>query len=76
MAGNVWEWVNDRYNKSYYKRAPDRNPRGPDAGSRRVLRGGSWSYIDTGIFRAAFRIGNDPNNRNDNRGFRCAKASG
>jgi formylglycine-generating enzyme required for sulfatase activity len=40
MAGNVWEWCWDWYNS--YLEAEQRNPRGPDAGSSRVLRGGSW----------------------------------
>ena len=76
MAGNVWEWVNDRYGKDYYRNAPERNPKGPDAGSRRVLRGGSWSDIDAWVFRAAFRVRINPITRYLVRGFRCAKASG
>jgi len=76
MAGNVWEWVNDRYGKDYYRNAPERNPKGPDAGSWRVLRGGSWSDIDAWVFRAAFRVRINPITRYLVRGFRCAKVSG
>lgn len=42
MGGNVWEWVSDRYSESYYQQGVYKNPRGPDTGSNRVIRGGSW----------------------------------
>ena len=43
MSGNVEEWVSDYYNKSYDEKAILINPQGPKTGSRRVLRGGSFS---------------------------------
>jgi acetoin utilization deacetylase AcuC-like enzyme/formylglycine-generating enzyme required for sulfatase activity len=43
MHGNVAEWCNDVYAKSYYKESPSRNPRGPEKGDVRVLRGGGWN---------------------------------
>jgi formylglycine-generating enzyme required for sulfatase activity len=40
MAGNVWEWVADWYGD--YTTVTQSDPRGPQSGSSRVLRGGSW----------------------------------
>ena len=48
MAGNVWEMVNDWYDHTYYDVSPGTDPQGPEAGTYRVLRGGSWSGNDYG----------------------------
>ena len=42
MTGNVAEWVADTYSEDYYKKAPYRNPSGPEDGQHKVIRGGSW----------------------------------
>ena len=42
LTGNVWEWVQDWHNDNYYKNSPKDNPQGPNDGTDRVLRGGSW----------------------------------
>lgn len=44
MSGNVYEWCQDWYSSSYYSSTPSVNPTGPNSGSDRVVRGGSWYY--------------------------------
>jgi serine/threonine-protein kinase len=71
MAGNVWEWMADWYDPSYYTNSPTSNPLGPDSGQFRVLRGGSWDY-GSAFVRSAYRYGVDPTISYNNIGFRCA----
>jgi len=42
MTGNVAEWVADTYDEHYYKKGGYRDPKGPDEGDLKVVRGGSW----------------------------------
>jgi formylglycine-generating enzyme required for sulfatase activity len=42
MTGNVAEWVADSYDEHYYEKAPYRDPKGPEPGELKVVRGGSW----------------------------------
>ena len=44
MSGNVWEWCWDWYGSSSGYPSGTEDPAGPDAGSYRVGRGGSWGY--------------------------------
>ena len=43
MSGSVYEWCNDWYSRSYYTSESQTNPTGPDSGSDRVNRNGSWN---------------------------------
>jgi len=72
MAGNVWEWVADRYGQTYYSQSPSSNPTGPDSGQYRVLRGGSFFELGVGV-RSARRFGNVSEYMIARHfGFRCA----
>ena len=75
MAGNVLEWVNDWYNSSYYSSSPYSNPPGPETGTTKVVRGGSWgSYWY--YLRAANRSDYNPVFESIYLGFRCVAAPG
>lgn len=71
MAGNVWEWVKDKYDESYYQNSSSSNPPGPENGQYRVLRGGSW-FSDTSAVRSSYRYNYIPTETFSNIGFRCA----
>jgi formylglycine-generating enzyme required for sulfatase activity len=71
MSGNVWEWVQDNFDKDYYKYSPKDNPTGPSSGETRVLRGGNWGTDPWGL-RATTRFGYNPAYGRDSGGFRLS----
>ena len=72
LAGNVQEWVADRYGAEYYKNSPVEDPPGPASGRHRVIRGGGW-FTGPGCMGVAYRIDLPSNWVDFNVGFRCAR---
>ncbi len=70
FAGNVSEWVNDRY-LSYVPSTPQTDPLGPDDGKFHTFRGSSWRTTTTGEMRFPWREGGA--SASDSIGFRVAR---
>lgn len=71
MCGNVYEWCSDYYDEDYYKTAPSSDPRGPEGGQERVVRGGCFFDTRTAL-RVTHRHGVSEVTVKDNTGFRLA----
>jgi len=71
LAGNVQEWVADWF-ATEYPAADAVNPKGPDIGERRVVRGGSYMHGPAWL-RSAARDKASPGERTSWIGFRCAR---
>ncbi len=82
MSGNVFEWVSDWYDPTYFKESPALNPQGPATGLNfanqgpvKVLKGGSWLAPSSSL-HSSHRFWNQPENNSYGvgLGFRCAKS--
>lgn len=77
-AGNVWEWCGDWFDPAWHREestATRLNPVGPESGTSRVMRGGSFLCHDSycNRYRVGARSGNTPDSSATNLGFRVAR---
>lgn len=70
LAGNVWEWTSSLYKLYPYVVTDGREDL--SASGSRVIRGGSWNNNPRNL-RSTNRNRNEPTNRNNTVGFRCAQ---
>ena len=74
MSGNVFEYCWDRYGSSSGYPGGTEDPEGPDTGSDRVKRGGSWSDLAS-YCAVSGRINGSPYGRYGNNGFRLVRSA-
>jgi formylglycine-generating enzyme required for sulfatase activity len=75
ITGNAWEWCSDWFDPAWHIVATRTNPVGPNAGSAKVMKGGSYlchrSYCNR--YRVAARTSNTPDSTTTNISFRCVR---
>jgi sulfatase modifying factor 1 len=78
VSGNVWEWCADWWSTTFHVGGPRADPRGPEQGDAKVMRGGSYmchaSYCNR--YRVAARSSNTPDSSTGHLGFRCVRGAG
>lgn len=75
-TGNTWEWCADWFDRDFHSTGSRNNPPGPQQGTVRVIKGGSFlchkSYCNR--YRVAARSSNTPDTSTSHMGFRCTKS--
>jgi iron(II)-dependent oxidoreductase len=74
MGENVHEWCADWFDPAYYRSSPEREPPGPESGTRRASRGGAWRH-QVKVSRCAARSAIPPTMHYSDYGFRVAAAA-
>jgi len=72
VVGNVWEWTNDW--DGMYTTDAQTDPKGPEKGTDRVVRGGAWNGSFPSWVRPSQRYSFPPATKSHAVGFRCAKS--
>ena len=74
LSGNATDWVNDWYDKDYYRVSPLENPTGPETGTLRIHRGSN--YLENPLLTASTvrRWADKPVDQGyfQGNGFRCS----
>jgi sulfatase modifying factor 1 len=73
MSGNVYEWCEDFYDEGYYTYSPSTNPKGPEGGQERAIRGEFFGETRPNV-RTTHRNSAPDSHTRDNVGFRLAMA--
>ena len=74
LSGNAYEWCEDFYDEDYYKFSPGANPRGPEGGQERVIRGGFFGETRPNV-RTTHRSSAPETHTRETIGFRLAMPS-
>lgn len=75
IGGNVREWCSDWYDPGYYATSPEENPRGPDSGTRRVIRGGAFPDNGDHMLTHVRIHHSEPSYKANSNGFRCVQSA-
>lgn len=74
MSGNVFEWCWDNYDPYFYKVDTKTNPRGPERGDKKCIRGGSWDSTNLNYLKPENQLSWSSTASNPFFGFRVVKS--